>query len=473
MRTRRALGIGSLAILLGAAAALLGQPAPGSGSADWNGEWELTTLFFGVPLAERLRLEVDKGRVTGTLSHRGKKVPITGVAGTGATGAAGDGSIRFEYQGPDGSKNVYEGRRAADGSLAGRYTSTGGENWGEQPPSDWTARRAAADRPVSPRTLDFEPTGFSRVFSASVPPVLRIWPGDTVRTRTVDAAGVDEKGQTRVLGGNPQTGPFYVEGAMPGDVIAVHVRRLRINRATAISDNGIVDRALTNDYAAEHKDDDQWKDVVWRLNAERGVATLEKPPARLKDLSVPLRPMLGCIGVAPGFGAAGIRTGDSGSFGGNMDFQGIQQGATVYLRVSQPGALLYFGDGHALQGDGELNGNALETSLDVEVSVDLIREKSLAGPRVEDSESLMTIGLEGSLDEAFREATSALAEWLQQDYRLTGPETAILLGATVEYRIAEVADRNVGVVARIRKDRIPPAPPAPPATPTPAPKKKR
>jgi acetamidase/formamidase len=85
----------------------------------------------------------------------------------------------------------------------------------------------------------------------------------------------------------------------------------------------------------------------------------------------------------------------------------------------------------------------------------------------------MTIGLEGSLDEAFREATSALAEWLQQDYRLTGPETAILLGATIEYRIAEVADRNVGVVARIRKDRIPPAPPAPPATPTPAPKKKR
>jgi hypothetical protein len=285
MRTRRALGIGSLAILLGAAAALLGQPAPGSGSADWNGEWELTTLFFGVPLAERLRLEVDKGRVTGTLSHRGKKVPITGVAGTGATGAAGDGSIRFEYQGPDGSKNVYEGRRAADGSLAGRYTSTGGENWGEQPPSDWTARRAAADRPVSPRTLDFEPTGFSRVFSASVPPVLRIWPGDTVRTRTVDAAGVDEKGQTRVLGGNPQTGPFYVEGAMPGDVIAVHVRRLRINRATAISDNGIVDRALTNDYAAEHKDDDQWKDVVWRLNAERGSRTCPCPSARCSGAS--------------------------------------------------------------------------------------------------------------------------------------------------------------------------------------------
>ncbi|HEY1251104.1 MAG TPA: acetamidase/formamidase family protein [Thermoanaerobaculia bacterium] len=460
MRTRRALGIGSLGVLL--TTALLGQAA--AGSADWNGEWELTTLFFGAPLAERLRLEVDKGRVSGTLRHRGKSIPITGAADPG-------GTIRFEYQDSDGSQNVYEGKRVADGTLSGRYTSKGGENWGEEPPSDWTARRAPSDRPAPARTLDFEPTQFSRVFSASVPPVLRIWPGDTVRTRTVDAAGVDEKGQTRVLGGNPQTGPFYVEGAMPGDVLAVHIRKLRINRATALSDDGLVDRALTNDYAADHKDN-EFKNVVWRLDAERGVATLEKPPARLKDLAVPLRPMLGCVGVAPGFGAAAIRTGDSGGFGGNMDFSGIREGATVYLRASQPGALLYVGDGHALQGDGELNGNALETSLDVEFSVDLIREKSLAGPRIEDSESLMTIGLEGSLDEAFREATSALADWLQQDYGLTGPETAILLGATIEYRIAEVADRNVGVVARIRKDRIPPAPPAS-VTPTPTPPGKK
>jgi amidase len=474
MRTQRALGVGSCILL---SAVLLGQ-ASGSGSgpdrpADWNGEWELTTVYFGVPLAERLRLEVDKGRVTGSLRHRGKSVPVTGVTGTGATGAGGDGTIRFEYQGPDGSRNVYEGRRDPEGGLSGWYTGTGGENWGESPAFEWKAHRAATDRPAAPRTLDFEPTEFSRVFSATVPPVLRIWPGDTVRTRTVDAAGVDAAGKSRVLGGNPQTGPFFVEGAMPGDALAVHIRRLRINRPTAISDNGLVERALTNDYAAGHKDDEQWKDVVWRLDAERGVATLEKPPARLRDLSVPLRPMLGCVGVAPGFGSAAIRTGDSGRFGGNMDFSGIREGATVYLPVAQPGALLYVGDGHALQGDGELNGNALETSLDVEITVDLIREKALSAPRVEDSESLMAIGLEGSLDEAFREATSALAEWLQQDYRLTGPETAILLGATVEYRIAEVADRNVGVVARIRKDRIPPAPPAPAATPRPTPGKTR
>jgi len=449
MRILRVLGFGCGVLL---AAALLGQTAA---SPDWNGEWELTTLFFGVPRAERLTLRVEKGKLTGTLRHGGKSLPVTGTA-------SGD-AVRFEYKDQDGSQNVYEGRRAADGGLGGRYTSTGGESWGDNPPLEWTARRAAdiSKRPSAPRTLDFEPTEFSRVFSASVPPVLRIWPGDTVRTRTVDAAGVDANGKSRVLGGNPQTGPFYVEGAMPGDVLAVHIRSLRLNRATALSDDGLVDRAATNDYAAEHKDD-KFQDVVWKLDAERGVATLEKPSARLKDLAVPVRPMLGCIGVAPGFGAAAVRTGDSGRFGGNMDFSEICEGATVYLPVAQPGALLYVGDGHALQGDGELNGNALETSLDVEITVDLLREKSIPSPRVETADSLMAVGLGGSLDEAFREATSGLAAWLGEDYQLTGNEAAILLGATVEYRIAEVADRNVGVAAKIRKSFLPPpAPPAP------------
>ena len=292
------------------------------------------------------------------------------------------------------------------------------------------------------------------MFSSSIKPVLTVWPGDTIRTRTVDAGGVDEHRKTRVLGGNPQSGPFYVEGAMPGDVLVVRIRKLRLNRATAISDDGLVDRARTSDYATEHKDNN-FNDVVWKLDAEKGVATLAKPTARLKDLAVPVRPMLGCVGVAPGFGSAPIRTGDSGRIGGNMDFAEIREGATLFLPVSQPGALLYVGDGHALQGDGELNGNALETSLDVEITVDVQREKSLSGPRIENDEFLMAMGLGGSLDEAFREATSALAEWIEKDYSLTGPEAAILLGATIQYQISEVADRNVGVVAKIRKQFLP------------------
>jgi acetamidase/formamidase len=431
--------------MAGAVAAAQASPAPGP--AGLSGDWILTTATFGYERSERLQLRQEKGKLSGSIYRRGKNLPLTGKS-------EGE-SVEFELKDNDGSRVVYTGARSADG-LSGKVTVSGGESWGEAPPADWRARREpdASARPAGPRVLDFEPVEFHRVFSSAIPPVLRIWPGDTVRTRTVDAGGVDERGKTRVLGGNPQTGPFYVEGAMPGDVLVVRIQKLSLNRATAISDDGLVDRALTGDYASAHKDNN-FNDVVWNLDAEKGLATLAKPTARLRSLAVPVRPMLGCVSVAPGFGSPPIRTGDSGRIGGNMDFNEIREGATLYLPVAQPGALLYVGDGHALQGDGELNGTALETSLAVEFSVDVERQTSLSAPRVENAESLMAMGLGGSLDEAFREATSSLAAWLEHDYQLTGPEAAILLGATIQYQISEVADRNVGIVASIRKRFLP------------------
>ena len=439
-----------LVVCLLATAGAQAENALQSAPSDLSGEWELTTLRLSRSLSELLNLKVDKGKITGTTSGRTVSGKVEGDR------------VQFEYRDQDGTNNVYEGR-LQDGKLSGTM-AVSDEPWGQAPPLEWHARRAATDKPVVPRTLDFEPKEFHRVFSSSIEPVLRIWPGDTVRTRTVDASGVDEKGKSRVLGGNPQTGPFYVEGAMPGDTLAIHVRKLRLNRPSAISDDGLVGRALTTDYASKHKDN-SFNNVVWTLDLEKGVARLEKPTARLKDLAVPVRPMLGCVGVAPGFGGAAVRTGDSGRFGGNMDFNEIREGATVYLPVAQPGALLYVGDGHAIQGDGELNGNALETSLDVEFSVDLLREKRIPAPRVENDEYLMAMGLGGSLDDAFREATSGLASWLEQEYGLTGPEAAVLLGATVEYKISEVADRNAGIVAKVHKKFLPP--PASAAAPKP------
>src|SRR5436305_1259668 len=166
------------------------------------------------------------------------------------------------------------------------------------------------------------------------------------------------------------------------------------------------------------------------------------------------RPMLGCVAVAPNVAQAPPGSGDSGRYGGNMDFNEIVEGATVYLPVSVPGALLYVGDGHALQGDGELNGNALETSMDVEFTVDVIPNKSLTTPRVESPTHIMTVGLGGTLEDALRAATASLGQWLEQDYRLTPSEIAIVLGSSVEYNIAEVADRNAGVAAKLRKDRL-------------------
>jgi amidase len=281
---------------------------------------------------------------------------------------------------------------------------------------------------------------------------LRISPGDTVHTTTVDAGGTDEKGVTRVLGGNPETGPFYVETALPGDVLVVHLNRVRLNRDWAISDDGIVGRALDADFAVKMKDG--FKNVRWHLDRQRGVAMPETPTAHLHNFTVPIRPMLGCVAVAPGFGSAPPPTGDSGRFGGNMDFNEIVEGATVYLPVAQPGALLYVGDGHAAQGDGELNGNALETSMEVEFTVDVISSKALMTPRVESPTHIMTVGLGGTLEDALRAATASLGQWLEQDYQLTASEIAMVLGSSVEYTISEVADRNAGVAAKLRKDRL-------------------
>jgi amidase len=205
------------------------------------------------------------------------------------------------------------------------------------------------------------------------------------------------------LAATRRPGPFYVETALPGDVLVVRLNRVRLNRDWAISDDGIVGRALNADLAVKMKDG--FKNVRWRLDRDRGFATLEHPTEQLKAFTVPVRPMLGCVGVAPGFGAAPRPTTDSGNFGGNMDFNETVEGAVVYLPVAQPGALLYIGDGHAVQGNGELNGNALQTSMEVEFTVDVIPGKSLMTPRIESSTHIMAVGWGGSLEDALRSAT--------------------------------------------------------------------
>jgi acetamidase/formamidase len=199
---------------------------------------------------------------------------------------------------------------------------------------------------------------------------------------------------------------------------------------------------------------DGGKTVRWHLDLQNGVATLEKPGEHLTHYSAPVRPMLGCIAVAPGSAQAPPPTGDSGRWGGNMDFNDIVEGVTLYLPVSVPGALLYLGDGHAAQGDGELNGNALETSMDVEFTVDVISGKSIRGPRAESATHIMAMGLAGSIDDAFRGATANMAQWLSDAYKLTPSEVAEVLGTAAEYKVSEAADRNAGVVLKIDKQRL-------------------
>ncbi|HEX3766056.1 MAG TPA: acetamidase/formamidase family protein [Kofleriaceae bacterium] len=403
-----------------------------------TGRWSVSADFFGVPRYFTMQLVQQWAALSGDFD--GDK--LTGTAQGDAVDIAGKDE-----------RGGYENLKATvrDGVLTGSVEIAFSGDPTHPSTHAFTATRVPP-RPARPTRHVFTPTAFHRQFSATIKPVLTVTAGDTIATWTVDAGGSDAKGTARVLGGNPETGPFYVEGALPGDTLVVHIVKLRLNRDWAISDDAIVPRGLDSGLSVQMKD--TGKDTRWRLDRTRGVATSEATNPHLAGYSVPLRPMLGCVGVAPGPAQAPPGTGDSGNWGGNMDFNEVVEGATVYLPVNNPGALLYVGDAHAAQGDGELTGNALETSADVEVTVDVISGKRVPAPRIEGASHVFAMGLAGSLDEAFRLATSNMAAWLTDQYQLTPSEVAQVLGTSAEYRVTEVADRNAGMVLGIRKDRL-------------------
>jgi amidase len=406
-----------------------------------SGEWLVTRDAYGSPLYQKMTLKLENGTVTGNL------------AGDKLEGTLVGNALHFIARDEDNNPSEFTGTLSG-GTITGTIVETDGSDPREKSENELTAARPPEPRTGPPRRHEFTPTTFYRQFSASNKPVLRVLPGDTVHTTTVDAGGSDERGVKRVLGGNPETGPFYVETAWPGDTLAVHLTRIRLNRDYAVSDDAIVGRALDDDMSVKMKDGG--KSVRWHLDRERMVASSERPGDHLKNFAVPLRPMLGCIATAPGFASAPPPTGDSGRWGGNMDFNEIVEGVTVYLPVNQPGALLYVGDGHAAQGDGELNGNALETSMEVEFTVDVVHNKRIGAPRVESDSQIMTVGLGGSLEDALRAATSGMSQWLEQDYGLTPSEIAQVLGTSAEFSVSEVADRNAGVAAKLSKQRLQP-----------------
>jgi len=297
----------------------------------------------------------------------------------------------------------------------------------------------------------FEPQVYYRAFSGANPPALHIFPGDTVRTKTLDAGGADEHGVTRSLPQNPQTGPFYIEGAMPGDTIAVHFVKIRPNRDTAIQyRGGLFPGVLPPGYKQDPVEN--WSNV-WNLDRAQGTATPDKPSDKLKDFKVKLIPMLGCVAVAPYWNLANS-TADLGQYGGNLDYNQIVEGTTLYLPVYQAGALLTVGDGHALQEDGEITGNGFETSMDVEFTVNLIPNELLDQPWAESDEYIMVSGVAGSLNEALQIATAGLSNWLKSYYRLNSAEIATVLASSIHYDIATVVDPKVHVVAKIRKDAL-------------------
>lgn len=404
-----------------------------------TGRWAVSADVYGTPRYFGLQLDQQGEKLTGEL------------AGSKLEGTAKGSAIHFIARDAQGYTNEVTGT-IDNGVIHATVVGTDPESPAHPSSVRITATLAPALTHAAPRRHEFTPTVFHRQFSALNKPVLTLAPGDTIHTTTVDAGGVDFQNIKRSAGGNPQTGPFYVTGAMPGDTLVVHIKKLTLNRDWAESDDGLVERALDSELAVKTKD--LGKTIRWHLDRTAGTATPVKPSEHLKHYTIPLRPMLGCIAAAPNIGQAAPSTGDSGGYGGNMDFNEITEGATVYLRVSNPGALLYFGDAHAAQGDGELNGNALETSMDVELIVDVIPNKRIGGPRIETATEIIAMGLGGSLDEAFKGATSGMATWLEEDYKLTPSEIAQVLGTAAEYHVSEAADRNAGMVLKISKARL-------------------
>lgn len=402
-------------------------------------QWILITNRWGSPLYQTLSLEIDGTKITGTLD------------GDALTGHKNANDIEFVVE--DNQHAVYSYKaKVNNATITGTADMPDTNNQNVRALHEFTARRVPA-RPVgAARKYDFKPSDYSNSFNPNRLPVLTVWPGDTVSTTTIDSGGVDKNGITQALYGNPQTGPFFIAGAEPGDTLVVKLNRIRLNRDYADSLDSIVNRALGSSLASQANE--LGKPVRWKLDRVRGLASLENPSEQLKEFKVPVKPMLGGLGVAPGNDMPAISAGDTGRFGGNMDFNAVVEGNTVYFTVQQPGALLYLGDAHALQGDGETSQYALETSMDVEFTVDIIKGKSILGPRIESPTQIMVLGQAGSLDEALKSSSTGLIQWLQQDYGLTLSECAIILGSSMQYTVANLAGRSVGVVAKLDKSLL-------------------
>lgn len=295
-------------------------------------------------------------------------------------------------------------------------------------------------------THHFEPTHYHMTLG-SHEPVLHIADGDTVITTTVDAFGKDARDQQVTERGNPQTGPFFVAGAEPGDVLAVHLDRLMPNRRIGYSATVVAPSVVDPEYVAELPKKEM---AEWQIDPVQRTATLIKPDSRLGKLTVPLAPMLGCFGVAPARGQA-ISTATSGEHGGNMDYRGFVAGVTVYFPVFVPGALFFLGDGHAVQGDGEIVGTGIEISFDAQFTVHVLKNRTNRWPRGENADEVFTVGNARPLDQALQHATTEMLRLLQDDFGLDSLSANLLIGQCVRYEVGNVFDPAYTMVCKLSK----------------------
>jgi acetamidase/formamidase len=244
-------------------------------------------------------------------------------------------------------------------------------------------------------------------FCRHLEPRVVVQPGETLVVESEDALSGqirkpgDRRDKTQMPFSNPVAGPIYVDGAKPGDTLAVRILEIRSRDGQCAT------------YTGAPKQLAEWlgSDVPHGAH----VCPIRDGQIFWSDsVQIPLQPMLGCIGTAPDWGVPS--TGPAGPHGGNMDLVEVAPGSTVYLPVSVPGAYLYLGDAHAAMGHGELSATGLEMAAFTTIQVDLIQNSPLVGVRVESDDFLMTVAVHGSTERAIAEAYARLILWMEHSY---------------------------------------------------------
>ncbi len=254
---------------------------------------------------------------------------------------------------------------------------------------------------------------------------------------------------------NPQTGPFFIEGAMPGDVLAVHFARIEPRNTTGFSTTVPLFGALTANGFTQmlHA---PLPEMTWRYDIDALARTVRY---RARDseatYTLPLDPMHGTVGVAPALNEARSAL-TPGDWGGNMDTPEMRTGVTCYLGVNVEGALFSFGDGHARQGEGETCGVAVETAMDTVMVIDLIKNVTpVLWPRIESDTEIMTTGSTKPLEDAFRISHVQMVHWVAELTGLSTMDAYQLVTQVAQSPVANVVDTNYTMVAKVKKAYLP------------------
>ena len=298
------------------------------------------------------------------------------------------------------------------------------------------------------KTHRHDPSVFYNVLGP-VTPALHVNPGDRILTSTLDAHGYDGQLNKRAEKPNPMTGPFHVEGAEPGDTLTVTIENLAPNRNTGWT-SSVLRPNVVEPLFVKRLPEKEYRD--WELDLSD--KTLRHINAEGETvLQLPFAPMLGCIGVSPS-DKQSISTLTCGPHGGNMDYRGIVPGVTLQLPVFTTGALLFFGDGHAVQGDGEITGTGVETSFDVTCTVDLHKGRSISWPRIETTDRLLTIGNASPIERALQCAITEMLRWLERDYEIDLEMASLILGQAAELDVGNIISPDCTMVCKLRKSFI-------------------